>query len=912
MQEPKGRVMASKRPSVQDHVSDQWLSGFVGRDEEIGQFAASLRLTASDPRRRALFNIYGEAGVGKTGLVTYLRHVACTQFQALSASVDEAENVIAAMSDIADQLRQAGHPLRKFERRLNAHRKARHKLESGAPAELASAVTKTLVVAGLAALSRAPVVGQAVAVVPKEVKDLLPDDADKVRAYIADKIRDRATLELIRDPVKQLTPHFLTSLASAAKGWPIALFFDSFERSQFLEPWLLDMIKATYGPLPEPAVLVISGRQPLNQIRWGQYFNSIKSFRVRPFTVTESRDFLAVRGITDEHVIDRLITLGRGNPMLLTIAAMGAPNVPDTHDEAIFIAEQILQAVPDPARHDIVVTAALPRYLNEDVLGVQAPSQDAVELFKWLRSLWFVNQHTNCWTYHDIIRLPMLRYHRARSPRRWRDSHKSLADYYSDRAGEEAQDASHSWENERWIDLACESRYHLLCANPVGELRNALAEAVKAAEVGLATVLQWIRLLYDAGRDSDSDEVSRWANALFAAVNQGGRPYLSYLIDRAELDESTLGLAYEMRGECYWAAAEYELALDDLNQAIRRNPDSSFAVARRGLTYLALADFPAAAESFDRACTLDRASSLLVEGRALAYQMAGRHQDAADDFTRAIDLSPGFPRFHAGRALSLHACGRYDEAIADYTRAIKIMPDLAWGYAGRGISYYASGCQNEAIADLTDAIGNDPGLAWWARAGLGLSYHAAGRYNEAVAAYTTVIEAGLGQARSAPGRSLAAQVLACRARAHHAADRIADAITDYDRAIDLDPHFAWAFAHRGDAYQAIASSERAVADYTMALKLDPDYAWALARRGDAYRMMAVEDESAADYTRAIADYSEALRLDPHDAETMVFRGQAHLALGNVTEAIADLDKAISLDPTILWARALLDDLTQGG
>lgn len=905
--------MASKRPSVQDHVSEQWLRGFVGRDEEIAQFAASLRLTTSDARRRALFNIYGEAGVGKTGLVTYLKHVACSNFRAIYASVDENENVVAAMSDIAAQLRQAGHPLRRFERHLKAHQKARHKLESGAPAELASAVTKTVVVAGLGVLSGTPVVGQAVAAVPKEVKDLLADDAGKVSAYISDKIHDRATLELIKDPVKKLTPDFLASLTSAAKGWPIALFFDSFERSQFLEPWLLDMIKGTYGPLPEPAIFVISGRRPLNRILWGQYSNSIKDLQVRPFTDAESREFLAKRGITEEGVIEPFIKLAGGNLILLTIVAMATPNVPGSGNKAVFIAEQILQAVPDPARHDIVESAALPRYLNQDVLGVLAPPpQHAAELFTWLRNLWFVNQHAYCWTYHDIVRSPLLQFYRARSPALWRDGHVRLAGYYSERASTQAPDASRSWENERWIDLACESRYHLLCADPVGQLRNALAEAVKAAEVGPATVLQWIRLLYDAGRDSDSDELARWAKALFAAVSQGGRQYLSYLIDQAELDESTLGLAYEMRGECYWAAAEYELALDDLNQAVRRNPDSSFAVARRGLTYLALADFAAATESFDSACALDQGSSSFLVCRALAYQMAGRCRDAVDDFTQAIDLSPGYPWFHAGRALSLHACGRYEEAIADYTRAVKTMPDPAWAYAGRGISYHASGRQEDAIADLTEAIASAPGLGWWARAGLGLSYHAAGRYDEAVDACTTIIEAAPAQTRSAPGRPLAAQILACRARAHHAAGRITDAIADYDRAIDLDPNFAWAFAHRGDAYQALAGSERAVADYTMAVKLDPDYAWAFARRGDAYRMMAVEDESVADYARAIADYGEALRLDPDDAETMAFRGQAHLALGNLTEAIADLDMAVSLDPTILWARALLDDLTQGG
>jgi tetratricopeptide (TPR) repeat protein len=51
-------------------------------------------------------------------------------------------------------------------------------------------------------------------------------------------------------------------------------------------------------------------------------------------------------------------------------------------------------------------------------------------------------------------------------------------------------------------------------------------------------------------------------------------------------------------------------------------------------------------------------------------------------------------------------------------------------------------------------------------------------------------------------------------------------LTDYDRAIELDPTAAVAFRNRGLARERQGDLEGALADYTKAIELDPRYALA--------------------------------------------------------------------------------------
>ena len=122
--------MAGKRRSLQDHIRNRQQSGFVGRQGQLVQYQENLSFSVDDERRQFLFNIHGDAGVGKTYLTKQLQRIA-TGSGGLTAYVDEAvDDATHAMSVIAEEFGRSGARLSEFEKRAAAYRERRHELES--------------------------------------------------------------------------------------------------------------------------------------------------------------------------------------------------------------------------------------------------------------------------------------------------------------------------------------------------------------------------------------------------------------------------------------------------------------------------------------------------------------------------------------------------------------------------------------------------------------------------------------------------------------------------------------------------------------------------------------------------------------------------------------------------------------
>src|SRR5579859_4642132 len=85
----------------------------------------------------------------------------------------------------------------------------------------------------------------------------------------------------------------------------------------------------------------------------------------------------------------------------------------------------------------------------------------------------------------------------------------------------------------------------------------------------------------------------------------------------------------------------------------------------------------------------------------------------------------------------------------------------------------------------------------------------------------------------------------------------AAAITDYTRAIALNPQLAEAYNNRAYANMARQDYAAALPDLDQAIALRPDYVNALMNRGDIYNYY-----YAIDYDKAVADYDRVLALAP--------------------------------------------------
>ena len=393
-------------------------------------------------------------------------------------------------------------------------------------------------------------------------------------------------MKLLLSPADELTPIFVSEINRVAADRPIALFFDTYERTGLvLDRWLRSLYTEQYGGLPETLITTISGQNPLNPNLWGEYLPVIVDISLEPFSETEARQFLASKGIHDESTIQVILTLSGCLPMWLATLAEARPsNLADIGDPAGDAVERFLKWEHHPARRDIALTAALPRTLNQDVLSTIAAAEDARELFDWLCRLPFVTRRAGSWAYHEVVRAAMLRLQLAQAPNEWRSNQIVLAQA-NRRWAREGEGTNKTWRNPAWIDYTREETYHRLCADPINNLPEALASAVYAGDHSTIRARQWARLIADAGRDTGNQTLRQWGQRLRDSIDDSDlTQYFTSLISHADLDRCSQAIALGARGAYRSLAHHYDDALADLNRAIELDPDDAWAIAAAAIS----------------------------------------------------------------------------------------------------------------------------------------------------------------------------------------------------------------------------------------------------------------------------------------------------------------------------------------
>ncbi len=111
---------------------------------------------------------------------------------------------------------------------------------------------------------------------------------------------------------------------------------------------------------------------------------------------------------------------------------------------------------------------------------------------------------------------------------------------------------------------------------------------------------------------------------------------------------------------------------------------------------------------------------------------------------------------------------------------------------------------------------------------------------------------------------------------------------------------AVAYSNRGMAYRDMDLTDQAISDFTKAIGLNPDFDVAYYNRGNAYGRKAL-------YVQAISDYTKSIQLAP-DNFAYTNRAWAHEQNDERDLAIADYRAALKLDPTDSHAKEALQRL----
>ena len=196
---------------------------------------------------------------------------------------------------------------------------------------------------------------------------------------------------------------------------------------------------------------------------------------------------------------------------------------------------------------------------------------------------------------------------------------------------------------------------------------------------------------------------------------------IEYLNKAIELDPN-YAKAYFGRGFLYTRLAQYQRAIEDLDQVISLGPTLSFLPYElRGFAYIQKGDYDRAIADLTKALEIDPHQADTYHLRGAAWHGKGDFDRAIADCTKALEIDPRHADAYHRRALTWALKGNNDRAIADCDKALEIDPRDANAYSLRGAAWQGKGDFDRAIADCDKALEIDPrhadaynfrGLTW--------------------------------------------------------------------------------------------------------------------------------------------------------------------------------------------------------
>jgi len=255
---------------------------------------------------------------------------------------------------------------------------------------------------------------------------------------------------------------------------------------------------------------------------------------------------------------------------------------------------------------------------------------------------------------------------------------------------------------------------------------------------------------------------------------------------------------YEDAGRRRLKHGDYEGSIEACTEALKHNPKSHDALH-------------------------DRATCYQEDPIAIATDRVGTMQKAITDYDSLIELSPKHMKYYVERGSAKMMAGDVQGGISDLDKAIDLEPEEPTNYSIRSMQKMIAKDYAGAKADLDKAIElnteGSKGMDYFLRAD---ANNLLGNSKEAVQDCTAAIEKG--------HRDAAIYVKRGMFRTHY--HDYKGAITDAEKALEIDKRFSLAYNVMSKAYHHLVQPKKAYQAAKKALEIEPDCDWA--RKAIAY------------------------------------------------------------------------------
>ncbi|MFN7909386.1 MAG: tetratricopeptide repeat protein [Microcystis sp.] len=325
------------------------------------------------------------------------------------------------------------------------------------------------------------------------------------------------------------------------------------------------------------------------------------------------------------------------------------------------------------------------------------------------------------------------------------------------------------------------------------------------------------------------------------------------------------------RGGQLWRLARDQEAIKAFDEAIKQNdPDNVYlAWYGKGLALFELREHQPAIEALQQAInTLPKRENLKKFHSSILQR-----QSVVYRFLGDFSTSAGRER---------EARENYEQALSVINQAISLVPNNSNHYNEKLLVLYELKRYDEGLAAINQAINLAPRAVWYVNRG-GIYYNQQ-KYELALSDYNKAIELNRNFAMAYYNRGLL----------YYNQQKYDLALSDYSKAIDINRNDAVAYVNRGILYDDLQKYDLALADYTKAIELNPNYALAYNNRGILYY-------NQQKYELALSDYTKAIDINPNFAEAYNNRGNLYDDLQKYDLALSDYTKAIEINPNFAEA-----------
>ncbi|MEW6401427.1 MAG: tetratricopeptide repeat protein [Chloroflexota bacterium] len=230
--------------------------------------------------------------------------------------------------------------------------------------------------------------------------------------------------------------------------------------------------------------------------------------------------------------------------------------------------------------------------------------------------------------------------------------------------------------------------------------------------------------------------------------------------------------------------------------------------------------------------------------KAIEHRKSGQWPQAVDVYSQIVTLAPNFVPAYVERGLLVHEMGHPERAFHDFERAIQLDPQYGPAYYGRGWVRHTRGDFEGELQDAKRGLLLDRENAGRYYRRIGAGYQGLEQYHEAIRAYNEAIIFYKGNDEG---------TIYNRGLCYVEMQDYESALADFNRSLEMDPDWAWAFAARGRVYLHLGSHQKAIEDCTMAIKYQPHYPFGYLTRALAY-------EDLKDTKKARADFEQLLKV----------------------------------------------------